>query len=69
MFGLAQNQSSPRVVNIVNSSLQQPKLARWHVAAILVRENGHFVVDEVIYLKDRPQDVDVPLSEYLYAGC
>jgi hypothetical protein len=41
----------------------------WHVAAILVRENGHFAVDDVIYLKDRPQDVDVRLSEYLSSGC
>jgi len=41
----------------------------WHVAAILTRENGHFVVDDVIYLKDRPQDVDVRLSEYLSQGC
>lgn len=41
----------------------------WHVAVILVREAGHFVVDDVIYLKGRPQDVDVRLSEYLSAGC
>jgi hypothetical protein len=41
----------------------------WRVAAILVRENGHFVVDDVIYLKDSPQDVDVRLSEYLSQGC
>jgi hypothetical protein len=25
----------------------------WHVAAIVVRENGHFVIDDVIYLKDK----------------
>jgi len=41
----------------------------WHVAAILVRENSHFVVEDVIYLKDNPQDVDVRLSEYLSQGC
>jgi hypothetical protein len=41
----------------------------WHVAAILVREDGHFVVDDVIYLRDRPQDIDVRLSEYLSQGC
>ena len=43
--------------------------ATWHVAAILVREDGHFVVDDVIYLRDRPQDIDVRLSEYLSQGC
>jgi len=41
----------------------------WHVATILVREDGYFRVDDVIYLKDRAQDVDVRLSEYLSQGC
>jgi hypothetical protein len=41
----------------------------WRVAAILVREDGHFVVDDVIYLKDSPQDVEYDLSEYLSQGC
>ncbi len=43
----------------------------WHVAVILLHEagTGHLVVDDVIYLKDRPQDVDVRLSEYLSQGC
>ena len=41
----------------------------WRVAAILVRENGHFVVDNVIYLKDSPHDVEYDLSEYLSQGC
>jgi hypothetical protein len=41
----------------------------WQVSTVLVRENGHFVVDDVIYLKDKPRDVDVRLSEYLSQGC
>lgn len=41
----------------------------WRVAAILVRENGHLVVDDVIYLRAGPQDVDVPLSKYLAQDC
>lgn len=41
----------------------------WHVAPVLVREKGRLVVDDVIFLKDRPQDVDVRLSEYLSQGC
>jgi len=40
----------------------------WHVA-VLVQEAGHLVVDDVIYLKDKPEDVDVRLSEYLAQGC
>ena len=42
----------------------------WRVAAILVRENGHFAsVDDVIWLKDNPQELEVRLSEYLAQGC
>jgi hypothetical protein len=41
----------------------------WQVAAIVVRENGQFVLDDVIYLKDSPQDADVRLLEYLSHGC
>ena len=41
----------------------------WHVAVILVQGADHLVVNDVIYLKDRPQDVDLRLSEYLSAGC
>jgi hypothetical protein len=41
----------------------------WQVAAVVVRQNGHFVVDDVIYLKDESRDVDSRLSEYLSAGC
>jgi hypothetical protein len=41
----------------------------WHVAAVVVRESGHFVVDDVIYLKDTNRDIDARLSEYLSVGC
>jgi len=41
----------------------------WRVAAIVVREKDHFVVDDVIWLKEYPQDVDVRLSKYLTSGC
>ena len=40
----------------------------WHVAPILIREEGHFVVDDVIYLKDDHED-ESRLSEWLSAGC
>ena len=41
----------------------------WRVAAIVIRENDRFVVDDVIYLKDENRDVDSQLSEHLSAGC
>jgi hypothetical protein len=41
----------------------------WHVAVIVVKENGHFVVNDVIYLKDEARPVESRLSEYLSAGC
>jgi len=45
-----------------------PEQARiWHVAAIVLGENGYYVVDDVsmIYLNDESRDVDSRLSEYL----
>lgn len=41
----------------------------WNVAAILVRENGHLVVNDVIWLKYGPQGFDERLSEYLAQDC
>jgi hypothetical protein len=43
----------------------------WHVAPILVRENGRLVVEDVIYLKDEndPQDVERRLSQSLSYEC
>ena len=47
----------------------------WRVAAVVLREDGHYVVDDVIYINDstydKPEDkpADRRLSEYLAAGC
>lgn len=41
----------------------------WHVATIVVRENDHFAVDDVIYLKDKDRDDESSLSGYLSSGC
>ena len=40
----------------------------WRIAAIVIRENGHFVVNDIIYLKDEDYD-EGRLSEGLSAGC
>ena len=41
----------------------------WRVAAIVVQENGHFVIADVIFLKEEAGDVESRLSEILKAGC
>ena len=42
----------------------------WRVAAIVVQEDRHFVIDDVIFLKDdETLDVESRLSEILTAGC
>jgi hypothetical protein len=47
----------------------------WRVAAVVLRENGHYVIDDVIYINDNTYDkaeekpVDMRLSGYLSAGC
>jgi hypothetical protein len=44
------------------------KLA-WHVVAVVVRENGRPVVDDVLYLKDNDRDIEFRLSELLTRDC
>jgi len=39
------------------------------VAATVVRENGRVVIDEVTYLKDKPEDTEWRLSDGLSSGC
>jgi hypothetical protein len=41
----------------------------WHVVAVVVRENGRPVVDDVLYLKENDRDIDYRLSESLTRGC
>lgn len=45
----------------------------WHIAVVVVRENGRYVVNDVIYLRDPenrgPGDIDRRLSEIFSEGC
>jgi len=41
----------------------------WQVAVIVIQEDGHFVVDDVTYLKDEARYIDSRLSDYLSEGC
>jgi hypothetical protein len=54
-------------VQLTYGSRQSPWI--WRVAPILRRENGHFVIEDVIYLKDENRKFDSRLSEYLTLGC
>jgi len=82
LFSGDDEQASPRTFRIESSKPQKDGSFRvyvrltwglrplvWRVAAIVVRENNHFVVDDVIYLKDQNRDVESRLSEYLSSGC
>jgi hypothetical protein len=40
-----------------------------HVSLIIRREKGHYVVDDIIYLKAREGDVDWRLTQALSSGC
>jgi hypothetical protein len=41
----------------------------WHVAAILIRENGQYVVDDVIYFDEWEGGAEARLSAILSIGC
>jgi hypothetical protein len=47
----------------------QEKPWNWQVAASVIRENGRFVIDDVIFLKDKDFDTESRLSEILQRGC
>jgi hypothetical protein len=41
----------------------------WRVAAVLVSEDKHFAINDVIFLKDKDIDHETRLSEILTSGC
>lgn len=41
----------------------------WHVAAIALRENGRYVVDDILFLKEDGKSVGARLSAQLAEGC
>ena len=41
----------------------------WEVAAIVIRENGRFVIDDVDFLRDENVNTESRLSEVLRRGC
>jgi hypothetical protein len=53
----------------VKFTLSSPPSETWEVATVLVRENGHSVVDDVIYMTANSDPADVWLSKILSDGC
>jgi len=41
----------------------------WRVAAVVVSENKHFVINDVIFLRDKDINYETHLSEILTSGC
>jgi hypothetical protein len=84
LFSGGNEKASPRAFHVERTQPEKDGLYRvfvrltggvpedpliWHVAALVVRGNGRFVVDDVIYLKDETRDVESRLSEALTLGC
>jgi hypothetical protein len=64
----AEKDGSFRVYVKLTRAFSEGRLSIWRIADIVTRENGHFVVDDVIYLKDEDYD-EGRLSEAFSAGC
>ena len=84
LFSGGNEKASPRLFHVERTQIEKDGSFRvyvrltwgtderpwiWHVAAIVVREKGGFVIDDVVYLKDEPEDIEMRLSEALADGC
>jgi hypothetical protein len=65
----SEKNGSSRVYVRLTRSAAHEKPFSWRVAAVVIRENGHFVMDDVIYLKNEELGVEDRLSKDLSAGC
>jgi hypothetical protein len=71
----SEKDGSSRVYVNLTSAGSPARQYTWHVAAVMLREDGHSVIDDVIYINDStyeyPEEMpaDRRLSEYLAAGC
>ncbi len=60
---------SVRVYVRLSGGAPSEKPWSWEVAALVVREDGHFVIDDVIYLKGKELPVESRLRDVLAKGC
>jgi hypothetical protein len=66
----SENDGSSRVyVKLTLGAAPPEKPLIWYVAAVVVRENGRPVVEDVLFLKDNDREIDARLSEALATGC
>jgi hypothetical protein len=65
----SQEDSSIRVNVRLTEGIPPEKPWTWEVAAIVIREHGRFVVNDVVFLKDKNVDTESRLSEILERGC
>lgn len=63
------NDASFRAYVRLTGGIPPEKPWTWQVAAVVVSENKHFVINDVIYLKDQDIDTETRLSEVLTRGC
>ena len=65
----SQEDSSIRVNVRLTEGIPPEKPWTWEVAAIVIREGGRFVINDVVFLKDKDVDTESRLSEILKRGC
>jgi hypothetical protein len=65
----SQEDSSIRVNVRLTEGIPPEKPWTWEVAAIVIRQDGRFVIDDVVFLKDKDVDTESRLSEILKRGC
>ena len=65
----SENDGSVRVYVKLTHESAPERPWTWKVAPIVVEENGHLAVDDVIFLKERDGDVDARMTEILAEGC
>jgi hypothetical protein len=63
------NDSVFRVYIMLTESNPPAKPWTWHVADEVKREGGRYVIDDVIFLRDKDVDTETRLSQILATGC
>jgi len=61
--------NSIRVNVRLTEGIPPEKVWTWEVTAIVICENGRFVINDVVFLKDKDVDTESRLSEILKRGC
>jgi hypothetical protein len=63
------NGSYRALVKLTWGSSSSPPQLVWYVTAVVVREDGHLVIDDVLYPKDEDHEAEPRLSKALSTGC